>query len=201
MEVGKFYNREPSAHKIVILGDSQVGKTSIINKQLQDGNIEVPAPTVGCHCSELLLNVDGDRVILQIWDTAGQEIYRSLVPVYLRGAQAALLVYDVTDSHSFENLTGWYDTLLQVVPACVATFVVANKIDLQGCVVVGDDAANRFVSEHRFHFFKVSAVTGEGLQELFDAIARTVAASSKVKNEARRQVTLEDKAPEPICVC
>jgi small GTP-binding protein len=201
METSKYYNREASPHKVVMLGESQVGKTSIITKQLRDGHFEGPAPTVGCHCSEVHLKIDGERVILQIWDTAGQEIYRSLVPVYLRGAQAALLVYDVTDSHSFDSLGGWYETLIEVVPASVATFVVANKIDLLESAVVSDEAAKRLVSERHFHFFKVSATTGDGLQTLFEAVARSVAASGAVKNETRRPLGLEERSPEPICVC
>jgi Ras-related protein Rab-21 len=90
-----------SAQKVVLLGDSRVGKTSIIARQLQGFQSPTVNPTIGCHCSEIAVGPDDSKIVLQVWDTAGQEMYRALVPVYLRNARAALLVYDVTDRESF----------------------------------------------------------------------------------------------------
>jgi small GTP-binding protein len=163
--------------KVVILGDSQVGKTSIISRQMRERNPEVHTPTVGCDCSELYLSVDDQRVVLQVWDTAGQEVYRALVPVYLRGAHAAILVYDVADLVSFEAPHRWHNTLLEVLPTTTSVFIVGNKTDLDE--VVDEETVRGFCADHNFLFFKVSAVTGIGLNELFEEVARQVVVARK----------------------
>jgi small GTP-binding protein len=188
--------RGGTCYKVVLLGDSQVGKTSIIACQLQNRPPDAPMATVGCHCSEIAATVDGRQVVLQVWDTAGQEAYRSLVPVYLRGARAALLVYDVTEQISFDSVPGWHE-LLQVVHSGAAIFLVANKIDLAAAEVVKDERAMAFARQFNFHFFRVSAVTGHGITELFDAVARTV---STQKQEVLDRVPVEAKKPT-TCAC
>ena len=165
---------KPAQHKVVILGDSQVGKTSIITRELRGCRPDTQNPTIGCHCSEINLTVDGEEMKLSIWDTAGQEMYRSLVPVYLRGAEAALLVYDVTDRESFRSLGHWKDLLLDNVPETTLMFVVGNKIDLDENVVVEDVQAQQFAQQQNSKLYKVSAMTGQGIGLLFEDVARAI---------------------------
>lgn len=165
---------QPPSHKVVILGDSRVGKTSILARQMLGYQPPTQSPTIGCHYSEIRVTVDNTPVVLHVWDTAGQEMYRALVPVYLRGAQAALLVYDVTDRESFKSLGHWRDILMDVVPTNTVVCVVGNKIDLADDAVVDDDQARQFASHIGSKLFKVSAVTGHGLDELFDEVARRI---------------------------
>jgi small GTP-binding protein len=155
-----------------LLGDSRVGKTSIITRQMLGYQPATQNPTIGCHCSDIHFPLDNQEVSLQVWDTAGQEMYRALVPVYLRNAQAALLVYDVTDRESFQSLGHWYGILTDVVPSGVNIFIVANKIDLEENAVIEDIHAKQFAEVHNAQFFRVSAVTGAGLDTLFEEIAR-----------------------------
>lgn len=162
---------DSTQHKVVILGDSRVGKTSILSRQML-GYQPKTSPTIGCHCSEIHVNVDNNDVSLQVWDTAGQEMYRALVPVYLRGAHAAILVYDITDRESFRSLGHWYDILVDVVSENTPIYIVGNKIDLQEKGVVDDAQAKAFASVHNSQLFKVSAYTGQGLDNLFSAIGR-----------------------------
>jgi small GTP-binding protein len=169
--------RVRACYKVVLLGESQVGKTSIISRQRQNRAPDVQPETVACHCSEIAVMVDTCEVILQVWDTAGQEMYRALVPVYLRGARAALLVYDVADQISFDSLPHWYDALLEVAPSAVSVFIVGNKIDL--AAAVKDQHAKSFAQQFGFRFFRVSAVTGEGIANLFEAIAEEVSAEKR----------------------
>ena len=164
--------KDTSAHKVVILGDSRVGKTSILTRQMLGYQPPTQSPTIGCHCSEIHMNVDGKPATLQVWDTAGQEMYRALIPVYLRGAQAAILCYDVTDVESFKSLGHWYDILIDVVPTSTAIYVVGNKIDLSEEAVVDDTQAKLFANVHNAQLFKVSAMTGQGLDSLFEAMAK-----------------------------
>jgi small GTP-binding protein len=168
-------------YKVVLLGESQVGKTSIISRQLQNRAPDVQPETIACHCSEIAVMVGTREVILQVWDTAGQEMYRALVPVYLRGARAALLVYDVADRISFDSLPRWCDALLQVAPSAVSVFIVGNKIDL--APAVKDQQAKSFAQKFGFRFFRVSAVTGEGIANLFGAIAEEVSAERQEQSD------------------
>jgi small GTP-binding protein len=188
---------EPAAHKIVILGDSEVGKTSIITRQMLGYQPAAQRPTIGCHCSEIHVTVDNRNVTLQVWDTAGQETYRALVPVYLRGARGAILVYDVTDHDSFLSLGHWHDILVGVVSTGLTLFVVGNKIDLEDDAVVEDVHAQQFATGHRAQLFKVSAATGDGLDALFEAIARQM----EVGMELQRNASAIELTPEPQSGC
>ena len=183
---------QPPSHKVVILGDSRVGKTSILARQMLGYQPPTQNPTIGCHYSEIRVTVDNTPVVLHVWDTAGQEMYRALVPVYLRGAQAALLVYDVTDRESFKSLGHWRDILLDVCPTNTAVCVVGNKIDLSEEAVVDDDQAKQFASQYGSKLFKVSAVTGDGLESLFDEVARKI-----LEGEEADQTTTDLEAAEP----
>jgi GTPase SAR1 family protein len=133
---------------------------------MRERNPEVHTPTSGCHCLKLYLAVDDQRIVLQVWDTAGQEVYRSLVPVYVRGAHAAILV-------SFEALHRWHNTLLEVLPTTTSVFIVGNK------TVVDEETVQGFCAYHNFLFFKVSALTGIGLNEFFEAVTRQVVVARK----------------------
>jgi small GTP-binding protein len=184
------------ASKVVLLGDSRVGKTSIIARQIQGFHPAAVSSTIGCHCSELQISVDQRLFNLQVWDTAGQEMYRALVPVYLRGAQAALLVYDVSDRESFISLGHWYDTLIDVVPPSTAIYVVGNKIDLESHVI--DDAqAQQFAVAHNAQLYKVSALSGQGLDDLFEAVARKL--GKGIRLEGNLLDLGDEQSPEGGC--
>ena len=180
-------NAKPVSHKVVILGDSQVGKTSIIARQMLGCQPETQTPTIGCHCSEIRVLVDEEPITLQVWDTAGQEMYRSLVPVYLRGAEAALLVYDITDRESFCSLGHWKDILADVVPESTPLFVIGNKIDLEEDEAVEDSQAQQFAQRQNSKLYKVSAVTGQGLGLLFEDIARGILQNAESTKETSNQ--------------
>jgi small GTP-binding protein len=187
------------SHKVVLLGDSRVGKTSIIARKLQGFQPQAANPTIGCHCSEIAVDINDRKVLLQVWDTAGQEMYRALVPVYLRNARAALLVYDVADRESFISLGHWYDTLMEVVPTTTATFLVGNKIDLEAHVI-DDGQAKQFAAAHNAEFVKVSAATGAGLDDLFLAIGKSVITGAALQLTGQQPV-IEEAPQESGCQC
>jgi small GTP-binding protein len=190
---------DASSHKVVLLGDSRVGKTSIITRQMLGYQPATQNPTIGCHCSDIHFPLDGQEVSLQVWDTAGQEMYRALVPVYLRNARAALLVYDVTDRESFQSLGHWHDTLLAVVPSGVRVYVVGNKIDLEDSAVIEDVQAKQFADVHSAQFFKVSAATGVGLDALFEKIAREMSEGAVLQQQG--SVLDTPAQPKRGCEC
>ena len=162
---------EDSCHrKVVLLGDSKVGKTSILCQQLNGYQTANHHPTIGCHCNDVAILVEGRPVNMQIWDTAGQEMYRALVPVYVRGASAAIIVYDVTDMGSFASIKSWVDLVRDNVPYEVPLFIVGNKTDLSA-VAVSDDEAEALAASLEAKLYKTSALTGEGVSKVFSDVA------------------------------
>ena len=118
--------------KVVLLGSQGVGKTSLVVRYVQGtftGNV---SSTIGASFFPHKMNVDGCRVKLQIWDTAGQERFRSMAPMYYRGASAAMLVYDVGEPRTFSEIQGWVTELERNTDGDNNVFcIVANKVDLR----------------------------------------------------------------------
>ena len=119
--------------KIVAIGDSGVGKTSLIQMFEHTRFTENFKPTIGADFSNKEITIDGKVVTLQIWDTAGQERYQSLGTAFYRGADCAFLVYDITNSWSFDNIPNWKNSFLQKsmvsMPESFPFMVIGNKID------------------------------------------------------------------------
>jgi len=143
----------------VTLGDSQVGKSAIVERFVRD-NFHTGQPNVGAVFLTKTVPTKDATVIFQIWDTAGQERYRALAPMYYRGSAAAILVYDVTNPASFESAKQWEKSLLEDNPTCEIIYC-GNKMDLGN--------QETFLVENQPHF-QVSAKTGEGISEMFSAL-------------------------------
>lgn len=156
--------------KVIMLGDSNVGKTSIIKRFSANNFDQDVEPTVGASYMTKEMNVDGNKIIMNIWDTAGQERYQSLIANYSRNAHAAVLVYDTTNSESFTNIDRWRDELNKFSSPNLLIFLVANKIDLEASVE--DIEAIRWTKQNRATFQQTSAATGRGINDLFNAVAR-----------------------------
>jgi small GTP-binding protein len=174
---------EPLAHKIVIVGDSDVGKTSIIrvfDEQTFEQSIN---PTVGASFLSKTVMVGQVPVILNIWDTAGQERYRSLIPTYAHGARAAILCYDTSNQSSFEALEGWLESLQRFCSPDCLLFVVGNKIDLDG--IVPQATAKKWAQEHNAQCMFTSAMESVGVKELFKAIAEALSRFGDVREASR----------------
>lgn len=135
--------------KVVAIGDSAVGKTSLIQMFEHCKFTESFKPTIGADFSNKEITVNGRIVTLQIWDTAGQERYQSLGTAFYRGADCCLLVYDISNPQSFENLANWKTSFLQkgmvIMPETFPFIVVGNKVD------IADD--NRQVSQVQLQRF------------------------------------------------
>jgi small GTP-binding protein len=163
---------ESLAHKVVIIGDSAVGKTSLLRCFDEHPFNPMGTPTVGASFISKMVTIQGAAVILNIWDTAGQERYRSLIPTYAHGAEAAILCYDVTSPPSFQSLNNWLEFLERLSSPDCLLYVVGNKIDLEP--VVPPAAAKRWAQEHRAECMFTSARQGTAVQELFMAIAQSI---------------------------
>jgi len=155
--------------KVVIVGNSGVGKTSIIYKYLD--RTEISRTTVGASSFKLSIPVNGKSINFAFWDTAGQENYKSLVPVYARGATIAIITFSLVDPNSFEAVPNWLSYLRDDIG--VKNFVlVGNKSDLESTVPL--DIIQDFSHKEHIPIVNVSAVTGENIDMLFYNIASVI---------------------------
>ena len=160
--------------KICLLGDVNVGKTSIASRFCKNSFNENYINTIGGAYQQqnIVLN-NGAKIKLHIWDTSGQDRFRSMTNLYYRDAQVAILTYDVTNEQSLESLNYWLNELndkteINDMLLCLA----GNKIDVEASKrQVSTSKGKSFAEEHNMIFFETSAKTGAGVKELFQAIA------------------------------
>ena len=160
-------NPETPKYKLIFLGDQNVGKSSILNRFLNDTFVEEYQATIGLDFQSKNVQIENQDIHLLLYDTAGQEKFRSLIPMYTRDANIILLVYDITNKESFNNLSLWLKDLTNINFDEVIFCIVGNKIDLNDKRVVSKEEGEKFVEGHDFIFQEVSAKSGEGFSELF----------------------------------
>ena len=154
-------------YKLIFLGDQGVGKSCILNRFMNDTFSEEYQATIGLDFQSKNVQIDNQDIHLLLYDTAGQEKFRSLIPMYTRDANIILLVYDVTSKESFNNLSIWLNDLNNIKKEEVIFAVVGNKTDLDDRKEVNSDEGENFAKEHDFTFAEISAKTGDGFSELF----------------------------------
>ena len=160
-------NPEIPKYKLIFLGDQSVGKSCILNRFLNDTFIEDYQATIGLDFQSKNVQIDNQDIHLLLYDTAGQEKFRSLIPMYTRDANIILLVYDISNKDSFVNLSQWLKDLTNVNMDEVILCIVANKIDLNDKRAVNAEEGKKFAEERGFIFQEISAKTGEGFSDLF----------------------------------
>ena len=156
--------------KLVFLGDSSVGKSSVITRKVQDKFDEYLEPTIGAAFLSTSIKVGESTVTLQIWDTAGQERYKSLAPMYYRGAHAAVIVYDITNYDSFKGATHWVQELYKN-DSKTTIFLVGNKIDKVNSRKVSIKEVKDYSIPNKLKHIEVSAKNGDNINVLFNQIA------------------------------
>lgn len=157
--------------KIVLLGEGRVGKTSILLRYTKGEYDEKQVSTNQASYLDKKLTVNGISTHLSIWDTAGQERFHALGPIYYRDADAALLVYDVTDKESFNKVRKWVKELRKIVGNDIIIVVAGNKVDLEKHKIITEDEAIKYVQSVQASHFYTSAKTSRGIDEVFIDLA------------------------------
>ncbi|ELP90073.1 small GTPase RAB, putative [Entamoeba invadens IP1] len=155
------------AVKVVVIGDQAVGKTCISSRFVDGTFKQDEKSTIGASFATTFLPIDGNNMKIVIWDTAGQEKYRSMVGMYYRGANVALICYDITSQSSFDSLEGWYTDLMKTALPDVSIAIVGNKLDLEYMRVISAAQGSAFAEKHNGLFFEVSAQSGANVMEMF----------------------------------
>lgn len=178
-----------SNYKVIFLGDAGVGKTSIISRRVQGTFDFKMVPTVGAGSEVTEVEIPDGIVELRCWDTAGQEQFSQLVPLYLRGAQVAVLVASLVDHISISHLEKWR-TAVEEKGTGTKIIVCVNKTDLQSGPTIIDEMRARLLEDFPGPVLFVSARSGEGIDELFFSIATTAAAQEPASAKVDKGVDL-----------
>lgn len=158
--------------KLVLLGESAVGKSSLVLRFVKGQFHEYQESTIGAAFLTQTVCFDDTTIKFEIWDTAGQERYHSLAPMYYRGSQAAVVVYDITNAESFTRAKNWVKELHRQASANIVIALTGNKVDLGTKRMVEFEEAQAYSEENGLLFMETSAKTAMNVSELFLAIAK-----------------------------
>eukprot|EP00668_Euglena_longa_P007162 GGOE01008567.1.p1 GENE.GGOE01008567.1~~GGOE01008567.1.p1 ORF type:complete len:222 (-),score=86.19 GGOE01008567.1:455-1120(-) len=154
--------------KIVLIGDSGVGKSNLMTRYTSDEfNVESPS-TIGVEFMTKGLKIENRDVKAQIWDTAGQERFRAISRSIYHGAKGAMLVYDITNQQSFDNIPNWLNELVSHVSPSTVIMLIGNKCDLEHLRAVKKDVAHKFAEEKRLLFLETSALDTTNVDKAFE---------------------------------
>ncbi|CAO3686361.1 unnamed protein product [Rhizopus stolonifer] len=155
--------------KVVLIGNSGVGKTNLLVISRNEFNLESKS-TIGVEFATRSIQVDSKVIKAQIWDTAGQERYRAITSAYYRGAVGALLCYDISKQTTFESVSRWLKELRDHADSNIVIMLVGNKSDLKHLRAVPTDEAKNFASENGLSFIETSALDATNVELSFQRI-------------------------------
>ncbi|CAD6189816.1 unnamed protein product [Caenorhabditis auriculariae] len=153
--------------KIVLIGDSGVGKTNILSRFAKNQFSLDSQTTIGVEFSTKTVQIEGKTVKAQIWDTAGQERYKAITSAYYRGAVGALVVYDIAKHGSYESVEKWLKELRNHADQNIFIMLVGNKTDLRHLRSVPTDVARMYAEKNKFAFIETSALDSTNIESAF----------------------------------
>ena len=158
--------------KVLLLGNSDVGKSSLLLRFVDSVWNDAFVPTIGVDFKVKTLDINNQKVKMQIWDTAGQERFRTVVSTYFRGAHGILLLYDVTNRDSFKNLESWLIEIEKNAKEKVLKILIGNKCDLTEDREISEEEGKAFALRNGMEFMETSAKMNTNVSEAFETLAK-----------------------------
>ena len=168
--------------KVLLIGNSDVGKSSLILRYVDQIWNDVFVPTIGVDFKVKSIEVDKKLVKMQIWDTAGQERFRNVISSYFKGAHGILLIYDITCRESFKELENWLGEVERHASSQVLKILIGNKSDLEEKREIQKDEGEAFAMRNGMQFIETSAKNNTNVSEAFEALAKIMVESSNKRN-------------------
>lgn len=197
--------------KIVIIGESGVGKSAIINQYTKNFFSDTYVSTIGVDFQFKEVEHEGKKIKLQIWDTAGQERFRTITNSYYRHSNGILLVYDVTNMETFANVEKWINEIYKFVPQDIPILLIGNKIDLESIRVISTNEGLLLSKKYNCEFVEVSAKEYSSIDKAMKIMIpklfnRVVVLDVQRKNDVNKKIDLNSKGKkiikdEPYCSC
>ena len=185
--------------KVLLLGNSNVGKSSLFLRFVDDIWNDTFVPTIGVDFKIKTFEIDSKKIKMQIWDTAGQERFKNIIASYYRGAHGILLLYDVTDKDSFKNLSNWLIEIEKNASKNVLKVLIGNKSDLEDKRLVSYNQGKEFADTYGLKFIETSAKKNLNVNEAFETLGRELmiaSADKKVTNQKQNKKISVAKAQD-----
>ena len=176
---------EPPLYKILLLGDSTVGKTCFLLRYMDDSFLDLHMATIGLDYRLKTMILEEQKIVkVQLWDTAGQDKFRAITRNYYKGASGIILIFDVTNIKSYENIQKWINEIKEEISEQVSIVLIGNKIDNINERKITKEQGDKLASEIGVKFFETSAKTGEGVNEsVFFLVKKIFDNDPEVKNK------------------
>lgn len=169
--------------KLLLIGDSGVGKTCVLFRFSEDAFNTTFISTIGIDFKIRTIELEGKKIKLQIWDTAGQERFRTITTAYYRGAMGIMLVYDITNEKSFENIKNWIRNIEENASANVEKMLLGNKCELEDRRQVSRERGEQLAVEYGIKFMETSAKNSINVEDAFFTLARDIKTQTEKKLE------------------
>jgi Ras-related protein Rab-1A len=173
--------------KVLLLGNSNVGKSSLFLRFVDDIWNDTFVPTIGVDFKIKTFEIDSKKIKMQIWDTAGQERFKNIISSYYRGAHGILLLYDVTDKDSFKNLSNWLIEIEKNASKNVLKVLIGNKSDLEDKRVISYNQGKEFADTYGLKFIETSAKKNLNVNEAFETLGRELMIASAEKKVTKQK--------------
>ena len=182
--------------KIILVGDTSVGKTNIINKYIKNEFREDFYATIGVEFSHKKFIVENRKIKAQIWDTAGQERYKAITRAYYKGAKGAFIVYDITRKETFDDVDKWRNELISSCNQEITVMLIGNKCDLEDQREISKEQGEEKAKSFGFSFLETSALSGENLEKGFQMLIEEIYQKYKVEQSKSDEINLNSGAEE-----